>query len=128
MAERCARRMTHLKTALRERTHHDTSSEDLMGGTSDTNTPSMIVLNGHANIATVNLPLTHGSGDEAFVAANDAGFARVNAFGADVLLVALGLDAYRGGPLSVLSVTADGFRRAGEAVGGFVGRIGILQE
>jgi acetoin utilization deacetylase AcuC-like enzyme len=24
--------------------------------------------------------------------------------------------------------TTDGFRRAGEAVGGFVGRIGILQE
>jgi acetoin utilization deacetylase AcuC-like enzyme len=112
--------MTHLKTALRERTYHDAGSEDLMGGTSDTNTPSIIVLNGHGNVPIINLPLTHDSGDEAFVAANDAGLARLNAFGADVLLVALGLDTYRGDPLGVLSVTTDGSRRGGEVVGGIL--------
>jgi acetoin utilization deacetylase AcuC-like enzyme len=76
----------------------------------------------------LNLPLAHGSGDEAFAAAIRAGIGRIEAYGPDVLLVALGLDAYRGDPLSVFSVTTDGFRRAGEVIGAFAGRIGILQE
>jgi acetoin utilization deacetylase AcuC-like enzyme len=76
----------------------------------------------------LNLPLAHGSGDEAFVAAIRAGLNRIEAYVPDVLLVALGLDAFGGDPLSVLTVTTDGFRRAGEAVGRFRGPVGMLQE
>ncbi|WP_210238920.1 MULTISPECIES: histone deacetylase family protein [unclassified Mesorhizobium] len=60
----------------------------------------------------VNLPLKHGSDDAGFVEAIAAGMQKIGDFGPDVLLVALGLDAYRGDPLSVLDVTTDGFRKA----------------
>ncbi|MBB6413755.1 histone deacetylase family protein [Mesorhizobium sangaii] len=76
----------------------------------------------------INLPLKHGSDDAAFVDAIAAGMRRIGDFGPDVLLVALGLDAYRGDPLSVLDVSTDGFRQAARAISDFCGPIGLLQE
>ncbi|MER8824149.1 histone deacetylase family protein [Mesorhizobium sp. M0991] len=76
----------------------------------------------------VNLPLKHGGDDGAFVDAIAAGMHRIADFGPDVLLVALGLDAYRGDPLSVLDVTTDGFRKAARVIGNFDAPIAMLQE
>ncbi|KUM28402.1 hypothetical protein AU467_34680 [Mesorhizobium loti] len=76
----------------------------------------------------VNLPLEHGSDDAAFVDAIAAGMRKVEDFGPDVLLIALGLDAYRGDPLSVFEVTTNGFRQAAETIGAFNEPIAILQE
>jgi acetoin utilization deacetylase AcuC-like enzyme len=60
--------------------------------------------------ANLNLPLPLGSGDAAFLAALDIGIKKVRSFGAEVLVVALGLDAFEGDPFAGLAVTEDGFR------------------
>ncbi|MBI2253676.1 MAG: histone deacetylase family protein [Proteobacteria bacterium] len=61
--------------------------------------------------ANLNLPLPLGSGDTAFLAALEVGLAKVKDFGAEALVVALGLDAFEGDPFAGLAVTEDGFRR-----------------
>ncbi|WP_374652767.1 histone deacetylase family protein [Dongia sp.] len=61
--------------------------------------------------ANLNLPLPLGSGDDVFLAALDTGLAKVRGFGAEALVVALGLDAFAGDPFAGLAVTEDGFRR-----------------
>lgn len=76
----------------------------------------------------VNLPLKNGSDDLAFVDAIAAGMGKIEEFGPDVLLVSLGLDAYRGDPLSVFGVTTDGFRNAARTIGAFGRPIAMLQE
>ncbi|MEI8703447.1 histone deacetylase family protein [Mesorhizobium sp. ISC15] len=76
----------------------------------------------------LNLPLKHGSDNAAFVDAIAVGMRMIGDFGPDVLLVSLGLDAYRGDPLSVFDVTTDGFRQAAETIRAFVNPIAILQE
>jgi acetoin utilization deacetylase AcuC-like enzyme len=65
----------------------------------------------------VNLPLPVGSGDAAYLDGVERGAARINATGSSALLVALGFDAYAGDPTAAMSVTTDGFRAAGEAIG-----------
>ncbi|MBE9606576.1 histone deacetylase family protein [Acetobacteraceae bacterium H6797] len=62
----------------------------------------------------LNLPLARGSGDEAWLAAIDKAIEATRRFGADALVVPLGFDASEHEPLSFLSVTANGFARAGE--------------
>ena len=57
----------------------------------------------------LNLPLTRGTGDEAYLLALDQALSRVRAFAPDVLVVALGLDAYVGDPLAGLAITTGGF-------------------
>ncbi|EHL97246.1 putative acetylpolyamine aminohydrolase [Acetobacteraceae bacterium AT-5844] len=64
----------------------------------------------------LNLPLARGTADEGWLAAIDAGIAKIQAFGADALVVPLGFDASEHEPLSFLSVTADGFSRAAEKI------------
>nr|WP_298687207.1 histone deacetylase family protein [uncultured Dongia sp.] len=64
--------------------------------------------------ANLNLPLPLGSGDDAFLAALDQGLAKVRSFGAEALVVALGLDAFSGDPFAGLNVTETGFRRIAE--------------
>src|SRR5690606_8378309 len=59
--------------------------------------------------ANLNLPLALGSGDSTFLAALDRGIAAVRGFGAEALVVALGLDAFEGDPLAGLAVTRAGF-------------------
>ncbi|MEM6987565.1 MAG: histone deacetylase family protein, partial [Pseudomonadota bacterium] len=64
----------------------------------------------------LNLPLPIGSDDKAFIDALDTAFDRIALFGADVLVVALGLDAHESDPLRGLSVTTSGFSRIGTRI------------
>ncbi len=64
----------------------------------------------------LNLPLPRKTGDEGFLAALDAGLRRVRAFAPDVLVVALGLDAFEGDPFGGLSVSTEGFSRIAERI------------
>lgn len=64
----------------------------------------------------LNLPLPRGTDDAAFLAALDTGLIRVADFGADVIVVALGLDAYEGDPFQGFAVTTTGFGRIGAAI------------
>jgi acetoin utilization deacetylase AcuC-like enzyme len=64
-----------------------------------------------------NLPLAPGTGDEGWLAAVDALCADVGSFGADAVVVSLGVDAAAGDPESPLRVSVDGYREAGERVG-----------
>jgi acetoin utilization deacetylase AcuC-like enzyme len=66
--------------------------------------------------ANLNLPIPVGSGDDAYVAAVEASARTILAFAPGTLVVALGLDASADGPFGGAKVTADGFRRAGEAI------------
>lgn len=66
--------------------------------------------------ANLNLPLPLGAGDAAFLAALEVALARIADFGADVLVVALGLDAYAGDPFKGLNVSTEGFHRIGTAL------------
>ncbi|MCK8786330.1 histone deacetylase family protein [Roseomonas sp. NAR14] len=66
--------------------------------------------------ANLNLPLAFGSDDAAWLGAVEAGLARIDAFGPDALVIALGFDASEHEPLAALKVTAEGFERAGAAI------------
>ncbi len=60
--------------------------------------------------ANLNLPLPRGTGDAGYLKALDTALARIDAFGADVVVVALGLDAHEDDPFQGLAVTTAGFR------------------
>ena len=64
----------------------------------------------------LNLPLPRGSGDDVYIRTLDTALAHVAAFGADVIVVALGLDAYENDPLKGLAVTTPGFTAIGAAI------------
>ena len=66
--------------------------------------------------ANLNLPLAMGSGTDARLSALDTAFAKIEAFGADVIVVALGLDAHETDPFQALKVTTEGFERIGMAI------------
>ncbi|MDT8325822.1 MAG: histone deacetylase family protein [Roseovarius sp.] len=66
----------------------------------------------------LNLPLARGTGDDAYLKVLDTALERVAAFGADVVVVALGLDAYAGDPFKGLAITTPGFGRIGAAIAG----------
>jgi acetoin utilization deacetylase AcuC-like enzyme len=76
----------------------------------------------------INLPLAIGSGDAPWLAAIATGIAAARDFGAEALVVSLGFDASEHEPLNALSVTADGFARAGAALGGLRLPTAIIQE
>lgn len=76
----------------------------------------------------LNLPLPRGTADEEYLRTLDAGLARIAAFGADVLVVALGLDAFEGDPLRGLAITSDGFERIGRAIAGLGLPLLLVQE
>lgn len=59
--------------------------------------------------ANLNLPLERGTDDAGFLAALDKALERIDAFGADVIVVALGLDAHIDDPFKGLAVTTVGF-------------------
>ncbi|MCO6392995.1 histone deacetylase family protein [Aliihoeflea aestuarii] len=65
----------------------------------------------------LNIPLAPGSGDEAFLAAVRDGAKAVTDFGAEVVVVALGYDTHAEDPLSMVKVTTEAFRQAGEIIG-----------
>jgi len=78
--------------------------------------------------ANLNLPIPRGSGDDVFIKALAVGLERVRAFGADVVIIALGLDAFEGDPFAGLSVTTSGFARIAAACAGLGLPTIIVQE
>ncbi len=64
-----------------------------------------------------NFPLARGTDDLGWLAALDGALRAIDRFGADALVVSLGFDASRDEPLNFLSVSSDGFARAGAAIG-----------
>ncbi|WP_069300078.1 histone deacetylase family protein [Neptunicoccus sediminis] len=66
----------------------------------------------------LNLPLARGTKDADFLKTLDSALARVQAFGADAVVIALGLDTYIDDPFKGLAVTTEGFGRIGAAVAG----------
>lgn len=65
----------------------------------------------------LNLPLPRGAGDAPFLTALEEALDRVDLFGANALVIALGLDAYERDPFGGLAVTTEGFSRIGSAIG-----------
>lgn len=64
----------------------------------------------------LNLPLARGTGDDDYLKTLDLALTRIRAFGADVIVVALGLDAFIDDPFKGLAVTTGGFARIGAAI------------
>ena len=64
----------------------------------------------------LNLPLPRGTGDDEYLRTLDKAFERIQAFGADCVVIALGLDSYENDPLQGLSITTPGFARLGNAI------------
>jgi acetoin utilization deacetylase AcuC-like enzyme len=64
----------------------------------------------------LNLPLAPGSGDQTWLSAVQRAADAASTFGATALVIALGVDAAVDDPESPLEVTADGYRRAGDAL------------
>ena len=65
----------------------------------------------------LNLPLTRGSNDEAFVAALNIASKRIKSYAPAALVISLGLDAFEGYPFAGLAITTDGFRQMGAFIG-----------
>jgi acetoin utilization deacetylase AcuC-like enzyme len=63
----------------------------------------------------LNLPLALGTGDDGFLAALAEASERIRLFGADLLVLAVGLDAFEGDPFAGLAVTTGGFGRIATA-------------
>lgn len=76
----------------------------------------------------LNLPLARGTSDDAYLETLETGLDRIEAFGADIVIVALGLDAHENDPLRGLAVTTPGFSRIGEAIAKRPGRKIYIQE
>jgi acetoin utilization deacetylase AcuC-like enzyme len=76
----------------------------------------------------LNIPMQRGTDDDAFLKGLEAGLARIDSFGADVVIVALGLDAYIGDPFKGFAVTTPGFARIGAAIAGLKRPMLIVQE
>lgn len=64
----------------------------------------------------LNLPLPRGTNDQGYLAALDVALARIGAFGADVLVIALGLDAHENDPFKGFAVTTPGFAAIARAI------------
>jgi len=64
----------------------------------------------------LNLPLARGTADDDYLTTLETAFDHIRAFGTDVLVVALGLDAYEKDPLKGLAITTPGFARIGAAI------------
>jgi acetoin utilization deacetylase AcuC-like enzyme len=74
-----------------------------------------------------NLPLRPGTGDAEWLEALAALCSEVRDRGADALVISLGVDAAAADPESPLQLTSEGFRRAGEQIGG-LGPAAVVQE
>jgi acetoin utilization deacetylase AcuC-like enzyme len=76
----------------------------------------------------INLPLPMGTGDPGWLDAVTTGTEAAKAFGAEAVVVSLGFDASIDEPLNALSVTPEGFARAGAAIGALGLPAAIVQE
>lgn len=66
----------------------------------------------------LNLVVPEHSGDDVYLDAVRAGIDAARKFGADFLVLALGLDASETDPFACMKVTTEGFRRMGEMLAG----------
>lgn len=66
--------------------------------------------------ANLNLPLARGTGDDGFLKTLDVALERIDRFAADVIVVALGLDAHEADPFQGLAVSTAGFAAIGAAI------------
>ena len=66
--------------------------------------------------ANLNLPLPHGTGLDAWLEALAAALGRIEAFGAEAVVVALGVDTYAGDPISRFALAEGEFLRVGGAL------------
>ncbi|WP_435141815.1 histone deacetylase family protein [Pseudopelagicola sp. nBUS_19] len=66
--------------------------------------------------ANLNLPLSRGSDDQAFVKVLDKAIERIINFGSNAIVVALGLDAHVDDPFKGLAITTSGFAQIGTAI------------
>lgn len=64
----------------------------------------------------LNMPLARGTADDAYLEALNVALLRINAFGADVIVVALGLDAFIGDPFKGFAISETGFSRIAAAI------------
>jgi acetoin utilization deacetylase AcuC-like enzyme len=71
---------------------------------------------GRGRGTTSNYPLSERTNDDDYLAALGSACADVASFGADFLVVSLGLDTYYDDPISDLAVTPDGFERSGAMI------------
>jgi acetoin utilization deacetylase AcuC-like enzyme len=78
--------------------------------------------------ANLNLPLHRGTGDDAYLDTLDLALRQIKAFGADCLVVALGLDASIDDPFKGLAITQSGFARIGERLAGTAIPLLLVQE
>ncbi|MEY3690947.1 MAG: hypothetical protein RJB57_602 [Actinomycetota bacterium] len=76
----------------------------------------------------VNVPLPARTDDNAYLAALAPALERIMQFGAQFLVVSLGLDTFVTDPICDLSITTDGFRRCGAAVAALGLPTVVLQE
>lgn len=76
----------------------------------------------------LNLPLARGTGDDGYMEALAAALQAVESFGADVIVVALGLDAHENDPFKGLRVTTPGFTRIAAAIAALGRRLLVVQE
>jgi acetoin utilization deacetylase AcuC-like enzyme len=76
----------------------------------------------------LNLPLPRGTGDDGYMEALAAALQAVDSFGADVIVVALGLDAHENDPFKGLAVTTPGFTRIAAAIAALRRRVLVVQE
>ncbi|TVQ57823.1 MAG: histone deacetylase family protein [Rhodobacteraceae bacterium] len=76
----------------------------------------------------LNLPLPLGADDAPWLAAIEAGMARVAAFAPGAVVLALGLDAHERDPLRGLAVTTEGFAAAGRLLAGLPAPVAMVQE
>jgi acetoin utilization deacetylase AcuC-like enzyme len=66
--------------------------------------------------ANLNLPLPHGTGWQAYGPALDRGLERITAFGAQALVVSLGVDTFGGDPISRFRLVHDDYVTMGAAI------------
>ena len=78
--------------------------------------------------ANLNLCLPRGSADAAFLRELDQALQTITLWGADTLVLALGLDAFAGDPFAGLAVTTQGFTQIGRAVAALGLPVLIVQE
>jgi acetoin utilization deacetylase AcuC-like enzyme len=109
--------------------HHGNGAQSIFAGRDDVLTASVHVdpeagwfphflgTERESDGANLNLPLPPGTGDADWLAAVARACDAVRGFGADALVVALGVDAAAADTESPLTVTAAGFHRAGRLLG-----------
>lgn len=78
--------------------------------------------------ANLNLPLPRHTGDADFLKALDIALDRIDSFSADVIVIALGLDAHEHDPFKGLAVTTTGFQTIASAIASRKKPVLLIQE